>query len=137
MGSSIDVTIKALGIKLADVKGIAEKFEHVRYDEYSGEILGGGNRYVSVKFAWEFLDSLAKRYELMLSELPITPSSLSAVYVGKEMFLVGRTSEHQYQVSRVRDGKNVNEGTDHIWGARDVYGVSRVLAQSLAEQGEV
>ena len=30
-----------------------------------------------------------------------------------------------------------NEGTDYISGARDIYGVSRVLAQSLAEQGEV
>lgn len=137
MGSSIDVTIKAAGIKLAVVKEIAKEFERVRRCEYSGEILSGGNRYVSVKFDWEFLDSLAKRYEPMLGELPVTQSSLSTIYVGEEMFLVGRTSEHQYQVSKVRDGKNVNEGTDYFPGARDIYGVSRVLAQSLAEQGEV
>jgi len=131
MGSSIDVTIKATGIKLADVKAIAEQFDRVRRCEVTGDILGGGNRYVNVQFDWEFLGTLAKRFELMLDELPITPSSLSAVHVGEEMFLIGRTGSLQYQVSKI----HANQGTDYFPGAKDKYSVSRVLAQSMAEQG--
>jgi len=48
--SSVDVEIKRADISLAAVERIAEQFQHVRRDG-SGEILGGGNTFVGVKYA--------------------------------------------------------------------------------------
>lgn len=50
MGSSIDIRIKNADVPSAVVKALASGHESIRYDEYSGEILSGGNRYVSVVY---------------------------------------------------------------------------------------
>ena len=62
MGSSIDVTIKDPAISLPTVKAIAEGAEHIRRCEATGEILGGGNRYVSVRYSHEAQEILGRRY---------------------------------------------------------------------------
>lgn len=48
MGSSIDVEILSLDVPFSVVERAANKQSSVRRDEYSGEILAGGNRYVHV-----------------------------------------------------------------------------------------
>ena len=59
MGSAIRITINRLNIPAAAVKAVAEPFERVRCCEVTGEILSGGNRYVSVTYAHEALDRAA------------------------------------------------------------------------------
>ena len=49
MGSSIRITIKNPAVPARAVKAIADGHKSVRYDSYSGEILSGGNRFVSVE----------------------------------------------------------------------------------------
>lgn len=46
----VTVTIRDAGVKLADIKAIADVYRHVRYCEASGEILLGGNTYVEVTY---------------------------------------------------------------------------------------
>lgn len=53
MGSSIDVRIKDPAVSLTMVQALAEAHESIRYCEVSGEILSGGNRYVSVGYTEE------------------------------------------------------------------------------------
>lgn len=60
MGSSIYVTIKKRGIDKLLVEKIAKGHERISRCEYSGEILSGGNRFVSVDYDWEFLDAIKK-----------------------------------------------------------------------------
>lgn len=50
MGSSIDVTIKRLDVSIAKVEEIANRAKIIHRDQF-GDILGGGNRYVSVDYA--------------------------------------------------------------------------------------
>lgn len=47
-GSSIRVTIMSLDVPYAVVEAAAKKHEHLRWDEYTQEILMGGNRFVHV-----------------------------------------------------------------------------------------
>ncbi len=54
--SSIDVVIKDARVPLKVVERIANEHEHVRRCEFSGDILGGGNTYVSVEYASEALE---------------------------------------------------------------------------------
>ena len=58
MGSSIDITIKDASISLTRIEDIASGHEHVRRCELSGEILNGGNRFVSVDYGHGALDQL-------------------------------------------------------------------------------
>lgn len=58
MGSSIDITIKDASIGLTTVEDIAKGHEHVRRCELSGEILNGGNRFISVDYGHGSLDQL-------------------------------------------------------------------------------
>jgi hypothetical protein len=51
MGSSIDVTIRDADVKIADVEAIAEQAERIHRCEITGEILGGGNRYIHARYS--------------------------------------------------------------------------------------
>jgi len=93
MGSSITVTIKAAGIPLATVHEIAERAEHVRRCEVTGDILGGGNRYVTVHFDRVLLASVAARFRPALDALPVRADgdhSLADFTVAGQTFHVAR-----------------------------------------------
>lgn len=62
MGSSIDIEILSPRVHLAEAKRIAYAFEEVRHDDATGEVLGGGNRFISVKQSSECLAELAAPY---------------------------------------------------------------------------
>ena len=53
MGASIYVVIRDASVSKSDVEAIANKQQSVRCCEASGEILNGGNIYVSVKYSAE------------------------------------------------------------------------------------
>ena len=61
MGSAIRITIKAGSIPLLLVKSVAEGKESIRRDGW-GEILSGGNRYVTVSLSKEAIELKARRY---------------------------------------------------------------------------
>lgn len=61
--TSLRVTIRTAAIKHSEIKALAERFESVRRDEYSGEILLGGNTYLEVAYSEEALDSLTDEIE--------------------------------------------------------------------------
>ena len=50
---ALDVTVKDLMVDIKKVEKIANKFYDVDRCERSGEILQGGNTYVTVKYDWE------------------------------------------------------------------------------------
>ncbi len=97
MGSSIDIRIKNPAVPSAIVKKIAEEHERIHRCEITGEILGGGNRYVSVTYTSEALAALAKPYaervRQILTERPISDTSLYAIE--GTPFLLGHSDEHR------------------------------------------
>lgn len=62
MGSSIDVVVKDPAIPLAAVHAIADPAEDVRRCEITGDILGGGNRYLHVRYSTEAMEIIGRRY---------------------------------------------------------------------------
>ena len=62
MGGSVRVTIKSPDVDLAECTRIAKEQQHVRYCEYSGEVLSGGNRHVFVDYSRECEALLARRH---------------------------------------------------------------------------
>ena len=63
MGSSINVEIKDPAIKLAVVEEIANKAQRIDRCEYSGEILGGCNRYAHVRYSFDATDAMAEPWK--------------------------------------------------------------------------
>lgn len=61
LGSSIDISIKNPAVPLAAVKEIAVEHESIDRDA-SGEILSGGNRFVSVGYSSEAREALAAQW---------------------------------------------------------------------------
>lgn len=55
LGSEIVVTVRNPEIQIAGVKAIANGYEKIDRCEFSGEILGGGNTYLSVRYSDEAL----------------------------------------------------------------------------------
>jgi hypothetical protein len=53
MGSAINVVIKDAKFELADVEAVTEQFETIHRCELTGDILGGGNTYVTVQYDME------------------------------------------------------------------------------------
>jgi len=88
MGSSIDVTIKDPTVDYRVVEAVAKGQSRVRRDEYSGEILSGGNRYVSVRYSPEADEAQAAPYVALLqaaidSLSPDTTSGTHADVIGE------------------------------------------------------
>lgn len=59
---SIRMVIKDITVSKKKVEEIAEKFEHIRYDEYNGEILQGCNTYINIEFDWKMLEEAKKDF---------------------------------------------------------------------------
>ena len=106
MGSSIRVSIKNPAVNFVEAQAIAKGAESVRYCEYSGEILGGGNRYVSVGYSYEAADAIQAQYADVLNAaeaaLKADPSDTSLHPIGNTGFLLGR-SHNGYGYSLWKD----------------------------------
>ena len=67
-GGSVKVNIKALEASknIDKIEAAVKVFEHYRTDDFSGEILSGGNTFVFVGIDWEFADKVidGKREEI-------------------------------------------------------------------------
>lgn len=124
-GSSIDVTIKVGGIRKAAVEAIASRAESIRRCERTGEILSGGNRYVSVEFDWQLSSAATKALLQQVEALPVHRSHLHEVTVGRDHFLVGRYAEHAYGMFR-SNNMSIPAGNAHS--------VASILAGSALEQ---
>jgi hypothetical protein len=92
LGSSIDVIVKDPAIPLPVVKAVAEQAESIRRCEISGEILGGGNRYVSVRYSHEAQATIGARYVEAVQRAieAVAPESNRLEPIGDTGFLVGR-----------------------------------------------
>ena len=62
---SYDVDIKTYKIDKDEIENLVRKFENVRYDERSYEILSGGNTFIFVDYDWNF----ARKEQERLSKL--------------------------------------------------------------------
>lgn len=62
MGSSIHATIRNARVPGHELERILESGERIHRCEYSGEILGGGNRYVHLHYTEEVQEILARRH---------------------------------------------------------------------------
>jgi hypothetical protein len=95
-GSSIHVTVKSPDVDLRKAWQIAQGQERVRYDEHSGEILSGGNRFVFVEHGAEARAALAQR---LLPALQKAAEELKDEPPGRfkrieERLLFGKPLEH-------------------------------------------
>lgn len=56
-------TIKDIHIEKKTIEDLVNQFERISYDEYSGEILSGGNTYVFVDYDDKLIDNIEKKYK--------------------------------------------------------------------------
>lgn len=129
MGSAIRVEIKDPNVPLDVVRKIAEAHEEVRRCEYSGEILSGGNRYVSVHYSLEALDALSARYEPAVSAAAakLAPEGSSILEpVEGTAYMVGRPDKWRLTV-----------WGDHgfIQQASNAADAARIIGSLLAQIG--
>jgi hypothetical protein len=68
MGSAIRITIKSPEVDAKRAEEIAKGAERIHRCEITGEILGGGNRYVDVTYSDECQEILARRWQEQLRD---------------------------------------------------------------------
>jgi len=119
MGSSIDVRIKDADVSLPAVREIASKYESIRRCEFSGEILSGGNTYLSVEYTREALqtrsDRVREQVENAVAKLPEDSNTLE------------RVEGTDYWVGRRNGRYSVWGEESHISAAYDVDGICSVI----------
>lgn len=132
MGSSIDVRIKNPDVNFEAAKQIAEDHESVSRCQISGEILSGGNRYVSVGYAAEAIEAIQARYETVLTTaaraLHSDANDNSLHEIGSTGLLLGKdTNGHGYSLW----------GDGYLTGAWEVKHLATRLHTKLQEEGRV
>jgi hypothetical protein len=99
LGSALEIHVKDPAIPLSAVKAVAEPSEHIRRCEITGDILGGGNRYLHVSYTRQAQETIGRRWE------PAVRAAVDGVVIGSNVllpigdtdFLVGR--EHEFLIS--------------------------------------
>lgn len=89
-GSSVHIQVKNPDVPLKAVEAIAKGEEHVRRCEYSGEILSGGNRYVSVDYSYEAQQALVARRLADVEAALAKVDGNVLIPVGDSGYLVGK-----------------------------------------------
>jgi hypothetical protein len=125
MGSSINIEIKSLAVSKAEVEEVANKQESIRYCEYSGEILSGGNRYVHVRYSHQAIEAAAA---------PWIPQFEALKNAEKPFLEIGNLhvqweSGDKFSISEFSPGPFPKAGR---FVAPDVWG-ARATAESLVE----
>ena len=69
MGSSLTISINDHTVDIKEVRTIAQSSEHVRRCDYSGEILSGGNRYLTVSYSAEAAEAFAALHADAIAKL--------------------------------------------------------------------
>jgi copper chaperone CopZ len=91
MGSSIDIEIKDPAVDIREVRNAADSKEKIDRCQYTGEILSGGNRYLSVKYGSKAAETFAaanvETFARLLSDLPPVGSTTG----GPEVVIDGKT----------------------------------------------
>ncbi len=84
-GSSIYVRINNADIRIADVKRIANDAQQIHRCEISGDILGGGNRYVSVEHASDARKALMTPVRDVLAMLAVGGQARSGAWTAQRL----------------------------------------------------
>lgn len=127
LGSSIDVSILVPGIPLRRVERVAKAFERIRRDPRTGEILGGGNRYVGIKIEDQVLMPFLGPVHTRLQTLPPGPTDeYHPVRFGRYCFEIARTVDPFGEESFRLNGEKPAFYSPHQIGKT----LARILAQS-------
>jgi len=98
-GSSVTVTIKDPRVPMSVVEPIARSCERISRCEMTGEILSGGNIYISVSYDYDVVKAKAAEVEPLLSDEPGVPVQIEGIEVWRVMDRSRpKTSEYNYMV---------------------------------------
>ena len=132
MGSSIHVKIRRSDIPLSRVESIARKAESIYRDDF-GNILGGGNRYVSVDHDREARRAVAAPYIPMLENLEESDSTLYPILDG---VFVGRRQWGRFDISIPKADTLSGTGRQLSPGACSIESAAYLIGANLLELSE-
>jgi hypothetical protein len=127
LDQSAHVTVRDGSVDFRAVRKIAEAFEAVRREEGTGDVLGGGNRWVSVRYSREAIDARAAQYVQAIAAVLPTVRTLRHGH-GLEVEGTGAVL--------TRDGTwglvwRIDSGRPHVAGETP-EGAARSLVEMLA-----
>jgi hypothetical protein len=93
--NTVNVTVRRLGLVLAEVAAIAKRYEAIAQDQLTGELLHGG-LHVEVRIAREALEPLAAQ-----ARGPIGALKLADVARFGSLARVVRVGEYEYRVEAI------------------------------------
>jgi hypothetical protein len=127
-GSSLHVSVKDPRVPLAVVKEIAESFEDIDRDHFTGEILAGGNRYVHVEFDSDATEWLVDGVAAMLPD-----DTASLVSVGPFQVYREAANDEYFVASRRSVGRDLR-----AWSKRHMARqlVEALLADTFGSESE-
>ena len=111
---SLRVCIKDMMVNIEKVEKIAGQYESIRRDERSGEILCGGNTFVSVSYTYEYTDTMLPLAKTIIAEAaklsdgvlyPLIDNDQFQVFYDREEQVL-RVEEYQKEFYE-RDGKKI------------------------------
>jgi hypothetical protein len=129
MGSSIYVTIRRADIPLAIVEGIAKQAESISRCAITGDILSGGNRYVSVRYDRAATDAIAAKVR------PNVEAAVAAVGT-VETSALERIAGTRFSVGRTMHTFTLWSGS-FIQQCTNVDELARTVGALMAQNGEV
>jgi hypothetical protein len=105
MGSAVRVSIKA-PVSREKVEQIANGQQRISYCEYSGEVLSGGNRYVTVDYDWQWVKAYGEQFVEKL------PTDGETVQVTEDARCTNKGGRYCFEVRQFGMWREVNNVRD-------------------------
>lgn len=123
--TSVHVRVKDATVNLAAVRAVAERFENVRRCEIVGDILGGGNTFVSVEYTPEALAAGGAQYveavEAALANLKTIARDTHATIAGTPLTVSQPLGDLDYNIWSDRLERRVWRGCSATEVAGQVF----------------
>lgn len=126
-GSTIRVTLKRLGLPMADIEKLAMRHSVIHRDAASGEILQGGNTFIDVSYDADAMRPL----RLAASDLLLPLTEGSSVEAGPLRVMLGNG---RYDIRRI-DGARLSSTSGWVLIAYSVDSAAHQVANLLAALG--
>ena len=103
-----DITVKDLNCNIEKIRKICEKFEKIDYDKYSGEILAGGNTYISVQWDWKVIHNATEEKVAEAEKIVNETKNGTTLFENDKIKLVLCYDENRdlYDIAEFKNGEN-------------------------------
>ena len=131
-----DITVKDITCNIEEIRKICKKYEKIDYDKYSGDLLSGGNTYISVQWDWDVIHNATEKKVEEAKKIVESTENGTTIFQNEKIKFVLCYDEKRdlYDIAEFENGERFGKiKITPCVKIQMVYTVARALATNFQE----